>query len=441
MDQDPNRRLKLLLVGLIIDGQDVGGTYSAYRWVEALGRVADVTLLCLERPGRPSVASQLPHIRVVSWPEPKVLARFERLRAMAKPAWPVFCGHVRRWIGEALVRGEHFDFAHQLMPQAMRFRSPLRHFDIPYGMGPLDGSLLTPAPLAQEVSRWPFANWVRRIDAAKPYWDPGLRQSFERAEIVFGVAPYVAEKLSGLAIKRFALALERGFEGAEPATRTPHVRGALKLLHVGRGVRTKGLRDAVRAMALLADRPGITLTSAGFGPEIAACKAEAEALGLGDRVTFLGRVSREEVDQLYASHDVFCFPTFREPMGGVLFEAFGSGLPIIAANYGGPQAIIDDSCGVLIDIAPPQAFAAAIADAVRALDDSPERVVALSKGALARLEGFGTWDQKAAAMVATFRAILDSSSLPAFGQAADESDQPRLAAAAQALGVKDGLNL
>ena len=107
--------------------------------------------------------------------------------------------------------------------------------------------------------------------------------------------------------------------------------GRVVLLHVGRAVRTKGLRDVVRAMARLEDLPGVSLVSAGDGEDLEACRAEAVKLGVASRITFLGKISREEVEGHYAAADVFCFPSFREPMGGVFFEAMAHGLPVITA--------------------------------------------------------------------------------------------------------------
>ena len=109
----------------------------------------------------------------------------------------------------------------------------------------------------------------------------------------------------------------------------------------------------VRAMAHLADLPGVTLTSAGDGEDLAACRAEAERLGLAGRVGFLGQVPRAEVDRLYARADVFAFPSFREPMGGVVFEALHWGLPVITAARGGPDFIVDDSCGIRVPVTDP----------------------------------------------------------------------------------------
>lgn len=399
------RRLKVLVVGLLLDGTDVGGTFASFKWVEALGRHADVTLLCLQRPGRVPTAEQMPHVRVVTWPEPAFLGRFERIRAQLKPAWPLFAFQARRWIARALAAGERFDVAHHINPQAMRHSTPLRFFDIPYVIGPQDGSLPTPAGMASEVKDSPFVR-LRAVDALRLRFDPGLRATYERASLVLGVAPYVREVLAGLRLRRFETRLERaGDPSTEAAWRAP-APGELKLLHVGRVVRTKGLRDMVRAMALLRDLPGVRLTSAGDGPDLAACRAEAEALGVADRIDFRGRIPRDEVEALYASHHIFAFPTFREPMGGVFFEAMRWNLPVVTADYGGPQAIVDEASGVRIPVTNPEQFPKDIAAVIRDLAGDPARLAAYSQGVRQRMDSLGDWDDKARDTIALYRQVM-----------------------------------
>lgn len=404
-DRVGDQRLKVLMVGLIIDGTDVGGTYSSFRWIEALGHQADVTLLCLQRPGRTPTAEQLPHIRVVTWPEPAFLARFERIRAQLKPAWPLFAWRARRWIRHALASGERFDVAHQIHPQPMRHRTPLRFFDIPYAIGPLDGSLPTPQGMVGEVKDPLFVR-LRVFDALRLRFDRALQASYQRAALVLGVAPYVADVLSRLRLQRFETRLERAGDPVAEIVWRPPVPGTLKLLHVGRVVRTKGLRDMVRAMAQLRDLPGVTLTSAGDGPDLEACKAEAVALGVAERIDFRGRVPREVVEELYATHHVFAFPTFREPMGGVFFEAMRWGLPVVTADYGGPQAIVDGASGIRVPVTDPASFAADLAKTIRGLAANPARLAAMSAGSAERMRSLGDWGDKARDTIALYRQIM-----------------------------------
>lgn len=405
--------LRVLIIAPALDGGDLGEVYSAFQWVEALSCVAEVTVLATSRLGAMPLAQQLPRARVVTWPEPAFLyQKFERFNAMAKPALPLFARQVQRWVRDAQAAGDDFDIAHQILPQAMRHASALRKLGIPYIIGPLGGGLETPDGFKGEVQGGSGMSRLRALDGFRLKHDTGLRSTYTKAELVLGVAPYIGEKLisSGLASVRFKPVLERGHGILPPEHSRQDAVGQLRLLHVGRAVRTKGLRDTVRAMAQLRDLPGVTLTSAGDGDDLAACRAEAQALGVADRITFLGKIPREAVEAEYAAADVFCFPSFREPMGGVFFEAMAHGLPVITAARGGPDFIIDDASGIRLPVEAPEQFARDIAGAIRRLTMNPAQRLALGRGARARLMSFGTWEDKAVSTVQMYRDILTARS-------------------------------
>ncbi|ROU04335.1 glycosyltransferase [Histidinibacterium lentulum] len=397
--------MKVLLIAPNIDGTDVGEALMAFKWAEALACRVDLTVLTFQRPGRTPVAGQLPMARVVTWPEPSWAMRHDRLNAMLKPAWPVYARHVRRWLRAALAQGESFDVAHQLMPQAARYPSPLRHFAIPYVIGPLGGALDTPEAFRAEGAGAPLFTRLRALDGWRFRHDPWLRRSYGRAACVLGVAPYVRDVLGAMPLRRFEAVLELGVDDVAPARARPSLPGRLRVLHVGRAVRTKGLRDVVRALALLPDLPGVTLTSAGDGEELELCRAEAERLGVAARVEFLGRIPRESVEALYASHDVFCFPSFREPAGGVLYEAMRHGLPVVTADRGGPGWIVDEASGLRLPVTDPDRFAADIAAALRRLADPPELRAELGEGARAKVLREGLWSAKADGLIGLYEEI------------------------------------
>jgi glycosyltransferase involved in cell wall biosynthesis len=397
--------MNILLIAPNIDGTDVGEAFVAFKWAQALIPRVTLTVLSFERPGRTPLATQLPGVRVVTWPEPAWARCNERLNAMLKPAWPVFAAHVRNWLRQALAQGERFDVAHQLMPQAARYASPLRHFDVPYIIGPLGGALDTPAAFRAEAGSAPLFTRLRALDAYRFRHDPWLRASYAGAACILGVAPYVADVLADIALRRFVPMLELGIDDVEPPQTRPLTPGALRLLHVGRGVRTKGLRDTVRALAHLPDLGHVTLTSAGAGEEIALCRAEAQALGVAHRVTFLYRQPREDIENLYRSHDAFVFPSFREPAGGVLYEAMRHGLPVITAARGGPDFIVDDTCGLRLPVTTPAGFATDIADAIRRLDTDRTLLADLGQGARVKVLRDGLWSAKADRLLTLYNEV------------------------------------
>jgi glycosyltransferase involved in cell wall biosynthesis len=323
---------------------------------------------------------------------------------MLKPGYISFYFKARRWIRRALAEGSHFDLAHQLVPVAMRYPSPVAGLGIPYLMGPVGGSLDSPADFDDgETAPWYVS--LRRLDRLRIRLDPLLRRTYEDASCVIGIAPYVADFLKGLFIRRLEFLSETGIEGLpDPVDRSDRD-GLVRLLFVGRLVSTKGVRDAINAMAYLNDLP-VMLDVVGEGFDRSKCEELASEIGVADRVVFHGRKGRDEVEKFYKAADIFVFPSYREPGGNVVFEAMGHGLPLIVSDRGGPGAAVDETCGIRIHPISQKQFAHEIAIAVRGLVAHRSRRLSLGQGARIRVANTALWDQKIEAIERLYLKLL-----------------------------------
>jgi glycosyltransferase involved in cell wall biosynthesis len=99
----------------------------------------------------------------------------------------------------------------------------------------------------------------------------------------------------------------------------------------------------------------------------------------------------------------------------VLYEAMRWGLPVIAAKRGGPEWIVDETCGVRLDVSTPEDLARDVAGAIRQLADNPGQRRALGQGGRDKLLREGLWPVKAAALVELYQDILGAAQV---GQAA-----------------------
>jgi glycosyltransferase involved in cell wall biosynthesis len=135
----------------------------------------------------------------------------------------------------------------------------------------------------------------------------------------------------------------------------------------------KGHRKAFGAFALLREFAGWTCWIAGGAQRpheveyAAALRREADRLGIGARVRFLGE--RSDMPSLMRASDLYVQMNERpEPFGVVFAEALLSGLPVVTADLGGAPEIVSNECGRLV--APERIDA--LADAVRELIERPE---------------------------------------------------------------------
>ena len=131
-------------------------------------------------------------------------------------------------------------------------------------------------------------------------------------------------------------------------------------LTLARMVDQKGHRHLIDALGILAPRwPNLVTLLAGEGPLEGVLRAQCAALGLGDRVRFLGY--RRDVPELLAAADLVVLPSLYEGLPLVAIEALAAGRPLVASEVDGtPEVVIHETTGLLVPPANPAALAAAI---------------------------------------------------------------------------------
>jgi glycosyltransferase involved in cell wall biosynthesis len=397
--------LRVLLVAPTVDGTDIGEAWVAYQWARRLSERHEVTVLTYRKRHKPSAVPQLPGARVVEWVEPPVLGAQERLNSLLKPAYAWFYRRARTWIRAGLAAGETFDVAHQPVPVAMRYPSPLRGLGIPYVMGPVGGGLDSPPGFGVE-DKAPWYVSLRRFDHWRLAHDPWLRNSYEDAACVLAIAPYAAESLAGLAIRRMELLSETGLDSLPAARpRADASTGPVRLLFVGRVIRTKGVRDALRALALVPELD-VQFDVVGDGYDRGPCEALSAELGLTERVHFHGTLPRSEVEAFYEAADVFFFPSFREPGGNVVFEAMGHGLAMLVCDRGGPGHVVDAASGFRVPARSASQYPAALAEALQALVADPDLRRSMGESARQAVATTGLWQHRIESAEAIYADIV-----------------------------------
>ncbi len=85
----------------------------------------------------------------------------------------------------------------------------------------------------------------------------------------------------------------------------------------------------------------------GEGPEEAALREQAEALGIAGRVTFGGFVGQADVRDWLQRARLFVLPSLEEGQGVVVLEALACGTPVVASRVGGIPEMVTPEVGQL----------------------------------------------------------------------------------------------
>jgi len=408
-----NPRMRVLLIAPNFDRTVAGESWCTYKWVEGISERCDTTVLTTHPKHWDASRSPTAARAVVNWSYTPFKGQFARLQHELKPQYFTFYLRARRWIKSRIKEGFRFDLVHQINPVAIRYPSPAAGLGLKYILGPHAGSLITPRGFQEECKDRQWYRKLRYLDQWRVGHDPILRRSFSEAALVLGVAPYMRDLLAPASIRRFELMTETG--PAEIVREPKTISAAckpLRLLFVGRVIRTKGVIDAIRAVAIARPKAPLVLDIIGTGDMLEDCRAEAQRLGVADIVTLHGRKSREEVFDWYRKSDVFLFPSFREPSGTVVFEALGFGLPVITSTLGGPGYVVTPTCGMLVEPRDPAQFAAGLASALQTLAADRALAEAMSAGALRRVSEVASWAVRLDRLLQFYQEVIASEGTP-----------------------------
>lgn len=274
-------------------------------------------------------------------------------------------GGVRRAIG---VNRRNFQLAQECFGKI-----DLIHAHVSYPAGYV-ASLLAeefgiPYVLTEHMSPFPFPPLMRD---GKPLSE--ITRAFDQAGASIAVSPSLAQRITSFGYRKPAvipnLVDERRFSTGEPLTSKCVFFTLCGLTD------QKGIDHLLEAIALWNPPANqFEFRIGGDGPMRAAYQALAARLGVADRVRWLGEVSREEAPRLFHECHIYAMPSRHETFGVVFAEAIASGKPIIATRCGGPEFIVNDGNGLLVDVGDVPALAQAMhALAANWSDYSPQAI-------------------------------------------------------------------
>jgi glycosyltransferase involved in cell wall biosynthesis len=162
----------------------------------------------------------------------------------------------------------------------------------------------------------------------------------------------------------------------DPVTPRPD---AADIVCVGELRPVKAIDVLIEALAILAQSGRrVTAIIAGEGPEAAKLQAQANRLGVGDQVRFIGHCPARKA---FTMGRMLVIPSRAESLPYVVLEAVAAALPVIATDVGGVPEIFGAAAGQLI----PADDIAALMAAITAALDNPEKMRADAQALMARV--------------------------------------------------------
>lgn len=190
-------------------------------------------------------------------------------------------------------------------------------------------------------------------------------------------------------------------EQYSPAQETA-LRPPLQVLTVCRLIRRKRICLSIHAIKVALEAGlDVHFNIAGEGNLLNSLRQHASAMGLADRVHFLGRIEPNQMADVYRKNHLFLMTSAHEGMSNAMLEAMACGLPIVTTFCEGVEELVHDN-GVVVQSSEPQEAGRAIA----AILNDEARWKAMASAARARALTF-RWSAVADQYMEIYRRVLE----------------------------------
>ena len=328
------------------------------------------------------------------------------LQAINALSYPAFERRIWRACGPRLAARE-FDIVHRVTPLSPTIASSLAakcaRIGVPFVLGPLNGGVPWPAEFAS--ARRQEREWLSYLRGVYKLLPGRARMLAHTAAIVTGSRFTQSEipaahQAKTIYLPENAIDLERFNRLATPAP------GPLRACFIGRLVPYKGPDMLLAAAAPLLRDGRLVIDMIGDGPMMLALKAQVQADGTGNAVTFHGWLAHSDVQNIAAQARVFAFPSIREFGGGVVLEAMALGLVPLIVDYAGPGELVTPDVGRKVPLGPRDAIIAGFRAELAAMAADPAALAPLGRAARDRVQSAFTWPHKAAQVAQVYDWVL-----------------------------------
>jgi glycosyltransferase involved in cell wall biosynthesis len=261
----------------------------------------------------------------------------------------------------------------------IRFESKKRPFDVtlafftvPCGFLAYLAKLVFGIPYVVSLRGADVPGFSEKYDTFYLFARPLVRFLWHRAEAVIPNSAGLTELARKTDPRQEMRTIQNGVD-TEAFRPDPTKRSAdaTVFLSTSRLTPRKGIHHLIEAFAAAAKettRP-IELHLVGEGEQKPMLEERVQALGIADRVKFIGRVEHGQLAGNYQRAHAFVLPSKNEGMSNSALEALASGLPLIVSGTGGMAELVTDGAnGLFIEPENPESFAAALAR----IADEPE---------------------------------------------------------------------
>jgi glycosyltransferase involved in cell wall biosynthesis len=411
------RRLKVLVVAAAAHPEKGSEPGLGWSWIEALSKYHDLWVITGEREENREAINQ-------RFNEVAGLCKRLQIFFIPRPDGPfierviplIYYRLYRQWHQQAfqfamtLDKEICFDLFHQLNMTGFREPGYLWKFNRPFVWGPVGGTANVPLRFASILGSREFLYHLAKVTVnnLQLRFHKRVKTALKRVDGFVTSTSDTRDAFLRIHHKDSAVLADTGPPLQSKFLHTDHDKASsneLRLSWSGLHISRKALPLLLHAVAKLPTGTKWHLDIIGEGPMTSSWRKLGRKLGIDDRCTWHGWLSKHDANRIVSQSDIFVFPSLHEGMPTVVMEALSMGVPVICLDHCGQADVVTQDCGIKIPVTNPRKAIHDFTAAIDNLSKNPDEIDRLSKGALKRVEKF-TWDKKAQAMLHVYEQAI-----------------------------------
>ena len=246
-----------------------------------------------------------------------------------------------------------FDFIQHVTFVSFRYPSFLCLYKVPFIFGPISGGDTIPMNLRKNFSLIEkIKEFARDLSNNYIKFSPLMNLTFFKSKRIFVNSEATKKIIPSKYHHKTELMIAIG--NSDTVKASLNFNKKKKRFHICYAGNLFGLKGISLAIEIFSElkkiNPNIFLTVAGSGPLESELKRKAKYYNIDQSILWLGQINRNKLFELFQKNDLLLMPSLRDSGGFVILEAMSFGLPVATLDLGGPGIIVDNDCGIKVNV-------------------------------------------------------------------------------------------
>lgn len=250
-----------------------------------------------------------------------------------------------------LIKKLKFNYIHHVTFVSHRLPSFLAFYNIPFIFGPVSGGDMIPSNLNKNFTFTDkFKEILRKISNLYIKVSPLMNLVFLKSKKIYVNSIDTKNNIPSYFHKKTDLLLAIGINETDIIDKKNNDNEIFRLCFGGNLINYKGINILMKTFLKLRKKINCELNIFGEGDKKNYILDFIKQNEIFDDVKLIGRLPRDKFIETLSQNDLLFAPVLKDSGSFITLEAMSKGLPCAVLNIGGPDILVDNNCGIKINV-------------------------------------------------------------------------------------------